>query len=76
MKKPNLKNPLEGKTLEMIVTELVEAYGFEHLGQEIPINCFNNEPSIKSSLHFLRRMPWARDRVEGYYLFHLHTKKE
>lgn len=68
------KDPLEGKTLEMILTELVEAHGWEYLGQEIRINCFNNDPSLKSSLHFLRRTPWARAKVEDLYLWHLDNK--
>lgn len=60
-------DPLHGKTLEMIVTELQEKLGWEHLGYLIPINCFNNDPSIKSSLKFLRRTPWARKKVEDLY---------
>jgi uncharacterized protein (DUF2132 family) len=59
---------LHGVTLEMIVTRLVEQYGWEELGQRIPIRCFTNNPSIKSSLTFLRRTPWARKRVEDLYL--------
>lgn len=62
------KNPLHGKTLEMIVVALVEKYGWEELGARIPINCFNIDPSIKSSLTFLRRTPWARKKVEDLYL--------
>lgn len=62
------KNPLHGITLEQMLTELVAHYGWEILGQEIRINCFNSNPSIKSSLKFLRRMPWARTKVEGLYL--------
>jgi uncharacterized protein (DUF2132 family) len=61
-------NPLHGVKLEQIVTQLVESYGWEHLGYLIPINCFINNPSIKSSLHFLRRTPWAREKVEKLYL--------
>ena len=61
-------NPLHGKTLEMILTELEEHYGWEELGSMIPINCFNIDPSIKSSLTFLRKTPWARKRVEDLYL--------
>jgi len=57
-------NPLHGIKLEQIVTELVEKFGWEHLGYLIDIRCFNYEPSIKSSLHFLRRTPWARAKVE------------
>ena len=61
-------NPLHGITLKMIVTELVEHFGFEHLGQQINIRCFTHQPSIKSSLKFLRKTPWARTKVEQFYL--------
>lgn len=61
-------NPLHGITLEMIVTRLVEQYGWKELGTRIPIQCFINEPSIKSSLKFLRRTAWARAKVEELYL--------
>lgn len=61
-------DPLHGITLERIVTELVEKYGFEHLGYLIPINCFLHEPSVKSSLKFLRRTPWARQKLEKLYI--------
>jgi len=61
-------NPLHGKTLEMILNELVDEYGWEELGQIIPVNCFNIDPSIKSSLTFLRKTPWARKKVEDLYL--------
>jgi len=63
-----MSDPLEGKTLEFIVTTLVAHMGFEELGSIIKIRCFNNEPSIKSSLKFLRRTPWARAKVEELYL--------
>ena len=62
------KDPLHGKTLEFIVTELQKYFGWEVLGQHIPINCFNSNPSIKSSLTFLRKTPWARKKVEDLYL--------
>ena len=62
------KNPLHGITLEIILTRLVEQYGWEDLGRRIPINCFMNDPSIKSSLKFLRKTPWARKKVEELYL--------
>jgi uncharacterized protein (DUF2132 family) len=62
------KDPLHGVTLEAIVTELVERHGWEKLAERIPIHCFQNEPSIRSSLKFLRRMPWARSKVEALYL--------
>ncbi|RAK00080.1 uncharacterized protein DUF2132 [Larkinella arboricola] len=61
-------NPLHGKTLEFILTELVDRYGWERLGQSIPVRCFTNDPSIKSSLTFLRKTPWARQKVEELYL--------
>ena len=64
-------NPLHGKTLEAIVTELSDHYGWEDLGQRIPVRCFTFEPSVKSSLKFLRTTPWAREKVEGLYLFML-----
>lgn len=57
----------QGVTLEMIVTKLVDNYGWERLGEKINIDCFNNNPSIKSSLKFLRRTPWARTKVELLY---------
>ncbi len=62
------KDPLHGKTLEMIVTHLVEMYGWEQLGNRIRINCFRDNPSIKSSLFFLRKTPWARKKVEELYI--------
>lgn len=68
MSDPQKKNPLHGLTLEAILTELVAFYGWSELGQRIPIRCFNHEPSIKSSLQFLRRTPWAREKVEGLFL--------
>ncbi len=61
-------NPLHGKTLEHIVTTLVNEFGFEELGQRIRINCFIKDPSIKSSLTFLRKTPWAREKVEELYI--------
>ncbi|EKP0280407.1 VF530 family protein [Aeromonas sp. MR19] len=63
------KNPLHGLTLEAIVTALVEHYGWEELGQQINIRCFTDAPSIKSSLKFLRKTPWAREKVESLYLY-------
>ena len=62
-------NPLHGLTLEAIVTALVEYYGWEELGQQINICCFTDNPSIKSSLKFLRKTPWAREKVESLYLY-------
>ena len=61
-------NPLHGITLETILTQLVAEYGWAELGRLIPIRCFNHEPSIKSSLKFLRKTAWARDKVEQLYL--------
>ena len=61
-------NPLHGLTLEAIVTRLVDHYGWEGLGQRITIRCFQVDPSIKSSLKFLRKTPWAREKVEQLYL--------
>ena len=68
-------NPLHGVTLEMMLARLVECYGWEKLGQTINIKCFNHEPSIKSSLKFLRRTPWARDKVEALYLRSLESRQ-
>ena len=65
------KDPLHGVTLEMILTRLVEQYGWEEMGRKIKIRCFNLDPSIKSSLQFLRRTPWARAKVEDMYLRYL-----
>ena len=65
-KQPN--NPLHGITLEQLLTQLVDHYGWEYLGQRININCFKSDPSIKSSLKFLRKTLWARDKVERLYI--------
>jgi len=61
-------DPLHGIKLEMILNELVDQYDWDELGKRIPIKCFTNDPSIKSSLKFLRRTPWARKKVEDLYL--------
>jgi uncharacterized protein (DUF2132 family) len=61
-------NKLHGITLEQIVNNLLEYYGWEKLGKRINIRCFNNDPSIKSSLKFLRKTPWARKKVENLYI--------
>ena len=61
-------DPLHGKTLQMIVTHLVDMYGWEELAKLIPINCFKSNPSINSSLKFLRKTPWARKKVEELYI--------
>ncbi len=68
MKKDQKNNPLHGVTLEMVVTRLVERFGWVGLAQRIDINCFKSDPSIKSSLKFLRKTPWARDKVESLYI--------
>lgn len=64
-------NPLHGLTLEAILTALVAHFGWAELATRIPVRCFTNDPSITSSLKFLRKTPWARDKVEGLYLFML-----
>jgi len=69
------KPSLHGITLELILTRLVEHYGWEKLGEKIAINCFTKDPSIKSSLKFLRKTPWARKKVESLYL-HTRLRKE
>lgn len=61
-------NPLHGVKLEQIINQLVEHYGWQYLGREIAINCFRSDPSVKSSLKFLRKTPWAREKVEQLYL--------
>ena len=68
------RNPLHGLTLEAIVGELEAYFGWPELGQRIPVRCFTHDPSVKSSLKFLRKTPWARDKVEGLYLFMLREK--
>jgi uncharacterized protein (DUF2132 family) len=67
---PHPKDPLHGVTLEKLLTKLVEAHGWAELGRRIDIRCFNYDPSIKSSLQFLRRTPWARKKVEELYVRH------
>ena len=68
MNTPQPNNPLHGVTLEQIVERLVEHYGWDKLAQRVNINCFKSDPSVKSSLKFLRRTPWARAEVEALYL--------
>ncbi len=68
MSKDQPNNPLHGVTLEMVVTRLVDRYGWDGLAQRIDINCFKSDPSIKSSLKFLRKTQWARDKVESLYI--------
>ena len=64
MSKEQPNNPMHGVKLEQIINDLVEYYGWEELGDRINIKCFNNDPSVKSSLKFLRKTPWAREKVE------------
>ena len=68
MTNPQPNNPLHEITLEMILNQLVKQYGWAELGRRIPIRCFNENPSIQSSLKFLRRTPWARKKVEDLFL--------
>ncbi len=68
MNEQTSNDPLHCKTLEMIVKHLVDMYGWEELGNRIRINCFKDNPSIKSSLTFLRKTPWARKKVEDLYI--------
>ena len=72
---PQPRNPLHGLTLETIVTQLAEHYGWAQLGILVPVRCFTHEPSVGSSLKFLRRTPWAREKVESLYLFMLRAQK-
>lgn len=65
------KNPLHGVTLAQILEELVAAHGWDELARQVRIQCFAKDPSVASSLKFLRRTPWAREKVESYYLWHL-----
>ncbi len=73
--KKQANNPLHGISLKMIMERLVEHYDWPQLGLQIPLKCFTNNPSIKSSLTFLRRTPWARTKVETLYLRTWFTKK-
>jgi uncharacterized protein (DUF2132 family) len=68
MSEQQANNPLHGITLEMIINSLVEHYGWSELGKRINIRCFNNDPSVKSSLKFLRKTPWARKKVDELYI--------
>jgi uncharacterized protein (DUF2132 family) len=68
MTTPKSRDPLHGLTLETIVTRLAEAHGWSKLGRRIPIRCFLHDPSVKSSLTFLRKTPWARKKVEALYI--------
>lgn len=69
------KNPLHGVTLERIVTELAAHYGWAGLAERVPLRCFSSEPSVTSSLKLLRKTPWAREKVEGLYLFMLREQR-
>lgn len=69
-------NPLHGIKLEQIINDLVERYGWEYMGYTIKIRCFTDNPSVKSSLKFLRRTPWARAKVEAMYLKMLNSKNK
>ena len=68
MTKPQSNNPLQGVTLEALLTALVSQYGWDGLARMVDVRCFKSEPSIKSSLTFLRKTPWARSRMEQIYL--------
>lgn len=72
---PQPKNPLHGVTLEQIVTQLAAHYGWPGLAERIALRCFSSEPSVASSLKFLRKTPWAREKVEGLYLFMLREQR-
>lgn len=69
------RNPLHGVTLERMLTELVDHFGWETMGERIRIRCFTDEPSVSSSLRFLRKTPWAREKVEALYLFMLRERE-
>jgi uncharacterized protein (DUF2132 family) len=73
---PQPKNPLHGVTLEMILNDLVAYYGWAKMDEIVKINCFHSDPSIKSSLTFLRKTPWARSKVEKLYLQMLTEKQK
>ncbi len=76
MTEQQINNPLHGITLEQIVNSLVNDYGWSVLGKRISIRCFNSDPSVKSSLKFLRKTPWARKKVERLYLNTLSSKRK
>lgn len=77
MKEETSKDPLHGKRLDIILEELLEYYGgFDKLGEQIKIKCFTSDPSIASSLKFLRKTDWARTKVESLYLYVLRQKKK
>ena len=68
------RDPLHGVTLETMIIRLADRHGWEELGRQIPIRCFQNDPSVKSSLVFLRKTPWARKRVEDWYAYDARRK--
>ena len=70
MTKPQINNPLHGITLEQMLSELIEILGWAEMGRCVNIRCFTHDPSLSSSLRFLRRTPWARTKVEALYLQH------
>ncbi|NMM78309.1 hypothetical protein B2J86_17160 [Acidovorax sp. SRB_14] len=69
------RNPLHGVTLEAMVTALADYFGWQGLGERIPVRCFQSDPSVASSLKFLRKTPWARAKVESLYLFMLREQR-
>ena len=73
-RKPSAPDPLHGVTLERMLTELVEHFGWEAMGERIKVRCFTSDPSINSSLKFLRKTPWARAKVESMYLYLLRER--
>jgi uncharacterized protein (DUF2132 family) len=75
MDAPQPRDPLHGITLERLLNDLVAHFGWSELGQRISIRCFHSDPSIASSLKFLRKTPWARSKVEGLYGFMLRERK-
>lgn len=72
---PQRHNPLHGVTLEAMVRALQAHYGWEDLAQQLPMRCFEHEPSVNSSLKFLRKTPWAREKLESLYLFMLREQR-
>ena len=76
MSTPQANSPLHGITLKMIVSQLVEHYGWKKLAEKIPINCFTKDPSINSTLKLLRKTPWARKKVETLYIRSLFAIKK
>ena len=68
------RDPLHGVTLERMLNELVDHFGWEALGEQVRIRCFTSDPSVPSSLRFLRKTPWAREKVEGLYLYVLRER--